>query len=50
MEEEEEEETTETRTSTTIESLERDVEVRRLHFLFLFRIGKLSLSLARSLF
>jgi len=49
----EEEETTETRTrttTTTIESLERDVEVRQLNFLSLFRIGKLSLSLARSLF
>ena len=50
MEEEEEETLTETRTRTTIESLERDVEVRQLNFLSLFRIGKLSLSLARSLF
>ena len=49
--EEEEEETTETRTRTrtTIESLERDVEVRRLNFLSLFRIGKLFLFLSLSL-
>jgi len=47
----EEEETTETRTRTrtTIESLERDVEVRRLNFLSLFRIGKLFLFLSLSL-
>ena len=46
--EEEEEGASQTRT-TTIESLERDVEVRRLNFLSLFRIGKLSLSFSRSL-
>ena len=50
MEEEEEEETlTETRTRTTIESLERDVEVRQLNFLSLFRIGKLFLFLSLAL-
>jgi hypothetical protein len=52
---EEEEETTETRTrrtTTTIESLERDVEVRRLAtFSLSFELeNALSLSLARALF
>ena len=52
MEEEEEETLTETRTRTTIESLERDVEVRRLAtFSLSFELeNALSLSLARSLF
>ena len=41
---------TRTTTTTTIESLERDVEVRRLaNFLSLFRIGKRSFSFSRSL-
>jgi len=53
MEEEEEETLTETRTTrTTIESLERDVEVRRLAtFSLSFELeNALSLSLARALF
>lgn len=52
MEEEEEETLTETRTRTTIESLERDVEVRRLAtFSLSFELeNAFSLSLARSLF